>query len=355
MAFLSSVPFWIIALLMLGILILVHESGHFLIGRLLKFKINEFAIGMGPKILSKEKKGIVYSLRLIPMGGCVAFHGEDEDGEDDPEAMNNQKWYKRALVMFAGAGFNLLFAYLVTAILTCAIGYSLPKLEEIQPQSALYGVAQEGDVVVAVGSERLVSAGQLSDELGRYGSEDTFTLTLLRNGEERQMEAKKYRDAETGRYLVGVSYGVETVNQNIFQALGYSARYNVWMTKTMYRTLWQLVTGQVSLENVTGPISTIGAIGGIMQDTAQEESVPASERVRAVVVMVMELLVIISVNLAVMNLLPIPALDGFRLLFALFEGITKKHIPRKTEGMINAIGLIVLVGAMVLLEVSKLF
>ena len=124
----------------------------------------------------------------------------------------------------------------------------------------------------------------------------------------------------------------------------------------MYQTLWQLITGEIGIDGVTGPVSTIGAIGSMVQDTAEAGAeITAAEKVRQVIVLITELLVIISMNLAIMNLLPIPALDGFRLLFALIEGITKKHIPRNVEGVINAVGLLVLVGLMVLLEVSKLF
>ncbi len=342
---------------MLGLLILVHELGHFITGRLLGFKINEFSIGMGPKLFSKEKKGIVYSLRAIPMGGFVAFHGEDED-DDDPRAMNNMPWYKRAVVMFAGAGFNILFAFLLTAILVCSVGYYAPKLDTIDQRSALYGVAQQGDIIYEVNGKKLVSPNQFSSELEKVGHDEKIELTVIRDGEKISYETVRYFDEAENKYMIGIRYGYGVINLNIFESFGYSFRYNIWMTKSMYQTLGQLVTGKLGLDGVTGPISTIGAIGGMVQDSATGEAVQDlsfGERVRQVIIIITELLVIISMNLAIMNLLPIPALDGFRLLFALIEGITKKHIPRKIEGIINAAGLIVLVGIMVILEVSKLF
>ena len=183
-----------------------------------------------------------------------------------------------------------------------------------------------------------------------------MVFTVLRNGEKVEYTAAKYFDEESDTYRLGITYGYSVINQNIFQAMGYSVKYNIWMTKTMYQTLWQLVTGQIGIDGITGPVSTIGAIGSMVQDTAEGAAeISAAEKVRQVIVLIMELLVIISMNLAIMNLLPIPALDGFRLLFALVEGITKKHIPRNVEGIINAVGLLVLVGLMVLLELSKLF
>lgn len=353
----GSIPFLIIAVLMLGLLILVHELGHFITGRLLGFKINEFSIGMGPKIFSKEKKGILYSLRAIPMGGFVAFQGEDED-DDDPRAMNNMPWYKRAVVMFAGAGFNILFAFILTAMLVCSVGYYAPKLDTIDERSALYGVAQQGDIIYEVNGKKLVSPNEFSTELQKIGDNETIEFTVLRNGEKVKYETVRYFDETENKYMVGIKYGYGVVDVNIFQSFGYSLRYNVWMTKTMYQTLWQLVTGQIGLDGVTGPISTIGAIGDIVEESANGEAVQdlsVADRIRQTVIMITELLVIISMNLAIMNLLPIPALDGFRLLFALIEGVTKYHIPRKVEGIINAVGLIVLVGIMVILEISKLF
>ncbi len=355
---LGSLPFIIIAILMLGLLILVHELGHFVTGRILGFKINEFSIGMGPKIFSKEKKGIVYSLRAIPMGGFVAFHGEDEDGENDPLAMNNMPWYKRAIVMFSGAGFNILFALIMTAILISSVGYYAPKIENINEKSQLYNVAQSGDIIYAINGKTLVSANEFKTEIDKIAPDDTINFTVLRNGEKIDYSSKRYYDVDSQKYLIGIEHSYGIIDLNIFESVGYSFRYNIWMTKTMYRTLWDLLTKGIGLEDLTGPISTIGEIGNIVEQSANNEYVQelgAKERFVQIIAVIIELLVIISMNLAIMNLLPIPALDGFRLLFALFEGITKKHIPRKIEGIINAVGLVFLIGLMVVLEVSKLF
>ncbi len=356
----SSIPFIIIAILMLGILILVHELGHFVTGRLLGFKINEFSIGMGPKIFSKEKKGILYSLRWIPMGGFVAFHGEDEDGENDPEAMNNMPWYKRAVVMFAGAGFNIIFAFLVTAILVCSAGYYAPQIHSIDEKSKLYNVAQPGDIIYEINNKKIISVGHFQTELDKIPGNENINLTVLRDGQYINYDTTRFYDENEDRYLIGITQNYTKIDVNFFESFAYSFRYNVWMTGTMYTTLWELVTGQLEngLRDVTGPISTIGQIGGFVEESANGEiaqTLSVRERITQTIAVIMELLVIISMNLAIMNLLPIPALDGFRLLFALIEGITKKHIPRKIEGTINAIGLIALVGLMVILEFSKLF
>ena len=353
----SSILFIIIAILMLGLLILVHETGHYITGRLLGFKINEFAIGLGPKIFSKEIKGIVYSLRLIPMGGFVAFHGEDEEEEKDPRAMNNMPWYKRAVVMFAGAGFNLLFAFLVTVIMTCAVGYYAPSINEVFPESDLYGVAQQGDIIRSVNGKEIVVPARLQMELDKIPFDEDVNLTLLRNGEKIDVTVKRYYDEESGRYLVGYRPQYVNVDPNIFQSTAYAFKHNVYMVQYTYEALFGLITGRVGIENVTGPISTIGQIGATVEESAVGEAasmLTSGEKVIQTLLTVLQLLVILSINLAVMNLIPFPALDGFRLFSALIEGITRKHIPRKIEGIVNFAGLIILVGLMVVLEITRL-
>ncbi len=355
MSFLKSVPFWILGLLILGLLILVHESGHFLFGRLFKFKINEFSVGMGPKLISKEKKGIVYSLRAIPLGGFVAFYGEEAEDCDDPQSLNNKPWWQRAIVMFAGAGFNILFAFLCIGILVCAVGYTAPKLSDISEQSALYSQAQPNDIIYAVNGKTVLNPDHMAEMLAEIPDKESAEFTCLRNGEKYTFTAPRYFDENSQKYIFGITYSYDTVKENIFSSIGYSVKYNVYLTKVTYRFLGQLFTGKADVSQVTGPVSTIGTIGEIIQETAEYDVIPVNQRIREVVVLIINFLGIISMNLAIMNLLPFPALDGFRLVFAIIEGITKKRIPKKAEAIINACGLVVLIGLIIVLEVSKLF
>lgn len=355
MEILKSIPFWIIGLLILGFLILVHECGHYITGRLLNFKINEFSVGMGPKIFSKEKNGIAYSLRAIPMGGFVAFYGEDDENEDDPRAMNNMAWWKRAIVMFSGAGFNILFAFIVTALLICSVGYSAPKLESITPDTPSSEVLCQGDIIYSVNGKQVLFSGQLSEMLDNVGNEENIDMTVIRNGEKTDISTKRYYDSENEKYLLGITYSSGEVKTDFFSSFAYSAKYNWYMTEATYKFLGQMITGTADMSQVTGPISTIDTIGGYVQEVAEYDGIPLSARIKNVILVIINFLALISMNLAVMNLLPFPALDGFRLLFALTEGITGKHIPRKAEGIINAVGLILLFAFVAFLEISKLF
>ncbi len=359
MEFLSSLPFWIIALLMLGLLILVHEFGHYITGRWLGFQINEFSIGMGPVLFKRNRKGIDYSLRAIPLGGFVAFEGEDgEEDNKNPRAMNNMPWYKRAIVTFAGAGFNILFSLILTAILVCSVGYYAPKLMEITEQSSIYSVAQPGDIVYKVNNTAILDPSHFSQEVDKIADNQTFELTLLRNGEFITVPVKRYFDAQSNSDIIGIKYGYGTISPNVFESIGYSFQYNVYMAKSMYGLLGDMIMGKADLSGVTGPISTIGQIGSIVEESTQlgaEANYTLFEQFRQIIIIIINLLTIISLNLAVMNLLPIPALDGFRLFSALIEGITKKHLPRKVEGIVNGVGLMVILGLVVILEISKLF
>lgn len=355
MEILKSIPFWIIGIVMLGLLILVHEFGHYITGRLLKFKINEFAVGMGPKLFSKEKNGIVYSLRAVPLGGFVAFHGEDEETENDPQAMNNMAWWKRAIVMFSGAGFNIVFAFVVTALLICCIGYSAPKLNIVNENAPAAQVLQVDDIIYSVNGKQVLFPAEISDFFNKVENDEEINLTVIRDGNKIDVTTKRYFDAESNKYILGITYSAGEVRPNFFESFSYSAKYNWYMTEATYKFLGQLIKGEADVNQVTGPISTIGTIGGYVKEVAEVENVSAGERIRNVIVLIINFLAVISMNLAVMNLLPLPALDGFRLLFAVIEGITGKHIPRKAEGIINAVGLFVLIGLVTALEISKLF
>lgn len=355
MEILKSIPFWIIGILMLGLLILVHEFGHYITGRLLKFKINEFSVGMGPKLFSKEKNGIVYSLRAVPLGGFVAFHGEDEETENDPQAMNNMAWWKRAIVMFSGAGFNIIFAFVVTALLICGIGYSAPKLSIVNENTPAAEVLQVDDIIYSVNGKQVLFPGEMSEMLQNTKDDEPINLTVIRDGNKVDVTTKRYFDAENNKHMLGITFSYDTLHPNFFESFSYSAKYNWYMTEATYKFLGQLVSGKADINQVTGPISTIGTIGGYVKEVAEAETVSVGERIRDVIVLIVNFLAIISMNLAVMNLLPLPALDGFRLLFALIEGITGKHINRKAEGIINAAGLFVLIGLVAALEISKLF
>ncbi len=345
----------LIAILILGVLIIVHELGHYTVGKLLKFRITEFGIGFGPKLFSWGKKETKYSIRALPLGGFVAFAGEDEDAPDDPRAMNNMPWYKRLLVLFAGAGFNIIFALLTCFIVICMMGKQLPapvisSVAEDAPvqQQAL----QRGDIVTAVDGVDVGSYNEFKAQLDKHvaAEQTSVTLTVSRDGQSVQVPAVLYESTdEAGNkvFKLGVTITYNTVPIPVGEAAKETFSTSWELTKEMFRFLGRLFTGNASIQDVSGPISTIG----IMSD--QISIGVDSAGAQGAFLMNLQLCWIIGMNLAIFNLLPIPALDGGRMVFVIIEAIRRKPINRELEAKIHAIGFMLLIGLVIVLEIAR--
>ena len=345
----------LIAILILGVLIIVHELGHYTVGKLLKFRITEFGIGFGPKLFSWGKKETKYSIRALPLGGFVAFAGEDEDAPDDPRAMNNMPWYKRLLVLFAGAGFNIIFALLTCFIVICMMGKQLPapvisSVAEDAPvqQQAL----QRGDIVTAVDGVDVGSYNEFKAQLDKHvaAEQTSVTLTVSRDGQSVQVPAVLYESTdEAGNkvFKLGVTITYNTVPIPVGEAAKETFSTSWELTKEMFRFLGRLFTGNASIQDVSGPISTIG----IMSD--QISIGVDSAGAQGAFLMILQLGWIIGMNLAIFNLLPIPALDGGRMVFVIIEAIRRKPINRELEAKIHAIGFMLLIGLVIVLEIAR--
>lgn len=345
----------LIAILILGVLIIVHELGHYTVGKLLKFRITEFGIGFGPKLFSWGKKETKYSIRALPLGGFVAFAGEDEDAPDDPRAMNNMPWYKRLLVLFAGAGFNIIFALLTCFIVICMMGKQLPapvisSVAEDAPvqQQAL----QRGDIVTAVDGVDVGSYNEFKAQLDKHvaAEQTSVTLTVSRDGQSVQVPAVLYESTdEAGNkvFKLGVTITYNTVPIPVGEAAKETFSTSWELTKEMFRFLGRLFTGNASIQDVSGPISTIG----IMSD--QISIGVDSAGAQGAFLMILQLCWIIGMNLAIFNLLPIPALDGGRMVFVIIEVIRRKPINRELEAKIHAIGFMLLIGLVIVLEIAR--
>ena len=345
----------LIAILILGVIIIVHELGHYTVGKLLKFRITEFGIGFGPKLFSWGKKETKYSIRALPLGGFVAFAGEDEDAPDDPRAMNNMPWYKRLLVLFAGAGFNIIFALLTCFIVICMMGKQLPapvisSVAEDAPvqQQAL----QRGDLVTAVDGVDVGSYNEVKAQLDKHvaAEQTSVTLTVSRDGQSVQVPAVLYESTdEAGNkvFKLGVTITYNTVPIPVGEAAKETFSTSWELTKEMFRFLGRLFTGNASIQDVSGPISTIG----IMSD--QISIGVDSAGAQGAFLMILQLCWIIGMNLAIFNLLPIPALDGGRMVFVIIEAIRRKPINRELEAKIHAIGFMLLIGLVIVLEIAR--
>lgn len=420
----AYIGYVLLALLALMVMIVVHELGHYTAGKLLGFKIDEFAIGFGPKIFKKKNKktGELFSIRPFPIGGFCAFHGEDADGalldEDgnqikdangnivkDPDAFNNQKPWKRLIVLFSGAFMNFLSAILIITIYFTAYGQPLPyvvgtydvpsyenvfmegdailsvngkqinlmttedldkafsnvgdnarfyvlrdgKRIKINASKFYYNPFENGDFIYAVNGDKLETPVPYEEYLATCDSTDAILFTVVRydeNGnicEQSTMKVQKGANPEDAdgfySYGFGITRTIARTKLPFFLAFGRAWSFCFFIVFKILASLGALITGKMGIEGAGGTITTI--------ITMAKVSALGFDSFLYVVA-------IISANLAVMNLLPFPALDGSRMLFTLIEWIFKKPVPRKIEAIIHTVGLVLLIVLAVFLDVFHL-
>ena len=343
------------ALLILSFIVMVHEFGHYLAGRLCGIGIVEFAVGMGPKIIGWERKGIKYSLRAIPIGGFCSFVGEDEENPA-PNAMNKMPVWKRFVTVASGPVMNFVLAYVVCAILLANFMNTIlmPRIDAVIEDMPAYEAGfQAGDVVTAIdgieisydndGAEKMRSIVQAADD------NTVLEFTVDRDGETVELELSPalvpvpYINAQTGEeyvrdtYQIGIQFGVR--NYTFSEAIVGAGGYMVDTAKMMVEALKNLVFKGEGVDEMSGPVGIISVM---------------SEQVKEGMYMILYLIFIISLNLGIMNLLPLPALDGGRLIFLAVEGITRKRVPPEKEGLVHALGLFLLMGLMVFITYNDI-
>ncbi len=331
----------LVAILIFGILIFVHELGHFLAAKAFGVRVNEFAICMGPAIWQKQVGETTYSLRCIPIGGFCAMEGEDEKS-DAPGAFTSAKWWKRAIILVAGSVMNFVTGFLILAVMFSTVSaFSTPTIRAFYEDCPYEGEAalQAGDTLYEIDGRRVYLYSDVSMLLNRNKT-GVFDLTVKRNGElvelkDFAMTPQPYEEDGKTVYRYGLYFGSEektfgTVLKNTWYSAIDFARM-VWMS------LEDLVSGLVSVNDMSGPV---GIVSVIAQTGASAQSTGAA------VMNIAYLAAFIAVNLAVMNMLPIPALDGGRVFFllitAFMERIVGKKIDPKYEGYIHAAGMILL-------------
>lgn len=313
----------IYAVLIFCVLIFVHEFGHFITAKACGIKVNQFAIGMGPAIFKKQKGETLYALRIFPIGGYCAMEGEDEDS-DHPRAFNNQPAWQRAIVLAAGSLMNLLTCVVLLIIIALVVGQATTTLESVDPgsQAARAGL-MAGDQIVQVNDTKIDSWDEIIQCIG-YSKEETAQITVLRNGEEQTFTAELEYNKEQKRNMIGIS---PKAKHSIFPAIGQGVKNTEQLTVLMFKTLKQLFTGDVSVKELSGPVGIVYVV---------------NETAKSGVIYVVYLAALLSLNLAIINLLPLPALDGGRLLFLLIRKITGKRVTDEMEGRIHFIGITLL-------------
>lgn len=406
---LKSIGGILLAIIILLVMITVHEFGHYIAGRILGFKINEFSIGFGPAIFKKRNKktGRLFAVRIVPLGGYCAFDGEDELSEErqkkkldseseepfpewteqteNPEEkedaerseitapiektaeekeetypepvgkrFNDQPPWKRIIVLVAGATMNYLLALVCIVVMFAFFGRPLYSVVRENPNEAPAAVQTEtglktGDVIYKINGKNVYLITDYMNILDGKKAGDTVVITVLADGKKVDREVVLAEDADfanmSDTYTLLYSMDVYSLSyspykEGFFQTLGHSFAYSFKLGGTILRSLGELFTGKLGIDAMGGPVTTIKV---------------TAEVAMSGFVSFLNIAALIGVNLAVFNLLPIPALDGCKVIFCLIEWIFKKPVNRKVEAIIHFIGIIFLFGFAILVDLLQLF
>lgn len=340
----------ILFIIIFGLVVISHEMGHFLIGRKNGIRVVEFAVGMGPTLFSFTKGGTKYSLKLLPLGGACMFDGEDgveQERENRVEISPEGKSFTEAGVwariatVFAGPFFNFILAFVVAVILSAFSGADLPVVGTVTENSAASEAGlKTGDVITKIGREPIhfYREVMLISSLNRG---ETMEITYERDGQKAVTALSPKYSEDDGRYYMGITNAGVYLECNPLQVFQYGFYEVEYWVKITYKSLRMLVMGQVSKDDVSGPVG-IAQLVGESYDQAEK-----NYGTSYAILTMLEIVVLLSVNLGIMNLLPIPALDGGRLVFMLVEVIRGKPVPPEKEGMVHFAGLVVLMVLMV--------
>ena len=332
-SFLNNVWPYAVAILLFLVLIIIHEFGHFIMAKLNGVKVNEFAVGFGPKLFKWGKGETQYSVNLIPLGGYCAMEGEDEESGSD-RAFCNKKAWRRFIIVAAGAVFNILLGVILVSIsLIPSQRFSTTTVAKfadnaVSVQSGLH----EGDKIVEVDGRRILTTYDLSYAF--TGIEDgTVDLKVERNGEKTQLRDVKFATENIdGINYISVDfyvYGEEkTFVSFIKQTLLQTASY----MRVVWFSLVDLIGGKFGLNAISGPVGVTAAIGSVAKQNIMN---------------IIPIMALITINLGIFNLLPIPALDGGRLVFIIYEMIFKRPVPQKREALVHTVGIIILFAFMI--------
>ena len=322
----------VLALIIIAILILFHELGHFIAARRIGIPVHEFSLGFGYKLLSTKKGETEYSLRLIPLGGFVRMAGEEPGDMENPDGFNARTPFEKMRVAFAGPFMNFVLAILIFIYTFAVIGVAQPVNEAIigevvKDKPAYQAGLKSGDKIVAINDKSVASWNEFVATIQKSPAGKPLQLTISRDQETKVLSMTPVLNESTGKPIVGVYSKVTFERQGIVTAikLGFVQTYQ--MTVLMITSLGMLFTGGASASDLAGPVGITTMVG---------------EAARGGFVYLLSFTAFLSINLGILNLLPIPALDGSRIVFALVEAIRRKPMDPEKEGYIHWLGFLFL-------------
>ena len=336
----------IIGILLFELIVFVHEGGHFITAKLSGVKVNEFALGMGPKILHFQKGETTYSLRLFPIGGFCAMEGEDSESDDSRAFINKPVW-KRIIIVVAGAIMNIILGFILMMITLAPSEYFASTTVAVFTD---YATSSEqlmvGDEIKKINSYGINTSMDLSFALATAKSNE-LDVDVIRNGERLSFSGVKLptQTTDDGKSIIMMDFKVKGVKNNIGTLLSETFFSTISTIKMVWASLIGIVTGQFGLNEVSGPVGMTSAI-------SQATAVGLERSFWDGLNNLIYVMTIITVNLGVVNLLPLPALDGGRLVFLIIEAIRRKPVKPEHEGYVHAIGMILLFAFMIIISIK---
>lgn len=337
----------LVAILFFGLIIAIHELGHFLSAKLFHVKVNEFSLGMGPAIFKKQKGETRYALRCLPIGGYVSMEGEEE-ASDDERAFCNKKPWQKFIIVAAGAIMNLILGLIFVILLTSMedlIGTTQIHSFYDNAVSAQYGL-EAGDIITEINGTKIYSSRDISYCLLR-DDDGVYNFMVKRGGEKVQLYDVHFetKTDEDGNHTIIFDFILVGVEKTPLNVLTTAAKDTLSIARLVWLTLFDLITGHYGINDLSGPVGTVSIIAEVTSEAA------ASGTGFDTIIYIMAL---ITINVGVFNLLPIPALDGGRLFFIIIEGIRRKPIPAKYESYIHAAGFALLLLLMVVITFNDI-
>lgn len=332
----------LIAILFFEIIIIIHEGGHFIAARLMKIRVNEFSIGMGPKIFKFTKGDTTYSLRWILFGGYCAMEGESEES-DSEFSFSQKKVWQRIFVVVAGALMNLILGVVIVAIIVCSqslIGTS--EIAKFDGNAVSSQTLQVGDRIKAIDGMRVYSPNDVSTGLSR-SPDDTLEMLVVRDGREQKLNVKFNMEKYEGKSYIKMDFWLVGQKKTLGGIIRNTVTEWVSFARMVFLSVHDILIGRYGLNDLSGPVGAVSIVSQAVKTSAGS---------------MLRIMALLTINVGLFNLFPIPALDGWRLFLLIFEGIFRRKLPDKWEWAINGAGLVILLGFMCVItfsDITKLF
>lgn len=321
---------------MMLVLIAPHEFGHFIVAKLCDVKVNEFSVGMGPLLFKRKKGETQYSIRAIPIGGYCAMEGEEEKSSN-PRAYNNKSSLQKTVILLAGVTMNVVIALLACTIAYQISGVPINKLDSVVKNSPAYEAGiQAGDKVIEVEGVKTNTWLAVTEAISNYEPGEKLELTIKRDGVERNVYLTPELNEEKGSYTIGIVAGVTS---NPITCISYGASLTKTLSVQMIKSFQMLFSGQIGKDEVSGPVGLVKVV---------------DETASAGVTAYLVLLALVSLNLALINLLPIPGLDGGKLLFIILKIISFGRINDDMENRATLAGMVFLLGLFIFITINDI-